>query len=139
MNNVTLLGRLVRDLELKSYQGANTGVIARFTLAVDRGLSKEKKEQAEKNNTPTVDFINCIAYNKTAELIDKFVGKGNRLSVNGKIQTGSYQTKDGQTRYTTDVLVNNVTLIDFKEQGNINQSNRFNADFEEVQDARIPF
>lgn len=139
MNNVTLLGRLVRDLELKSYQGASAGVIARFTLAVDRGLSKEKKEQAEKNNIPTVDFINCIAYNKTAELIDKFVGKGNRLSVNGKIQTGSYQTKDGQTRYTTDVLVNNVTLIDFKEQGNINQSNRFNADFEEIQDARIPF
>lgn len=108
MNNVSLLGRLTRDPELR--YTPNGAAVVRFTLAVDRRLSKERRAQAEANNQPTADFISCTAWNKTAELIANYMHKGSQLAVTGRLQTGSYE-KDGRTVYTTDVLVENMDFV----------------------------
>lgn len=102
MNITILQGRITKDIELR-YN--NETALARFTLAVDR-KAKEKE----------TDFIQCIAFGKTAELIDKYVGKGNRLLVKGRIQTGSYKKTDGATVYTTDIVVEEADFIEWKEK-----------------------
>lgn len=106
MNKAVLIGRLGRDPELKYTQGNNTA-IARFSIAVDRRFAKDG-EQA-------VDFINCLAFGKTAEFIDKYFTKGMRIAVDGRIQTGSYKDKDGKTVYTTDIVVENCEFCDRKQ------------------------
>ena len=103
MNNVSLMGRLTRDPEVR--YSANTQLAnARFSVAVDRRLSKEKRMEAENNNQPTADFINCVAFHK-----------GNRIAITGHIQTGSYENQQGQRIYTTDVIVDQ---FDFVESSN---------------------
>lgn len=109
MNNVNLIGRLTRDPELR-YTTSGMAVV-RFNLAVDRRMSKEKKQQAIAQNQPTADFISCTAWNKTAELIANYVQKGSRIAIEGRIQTGSYE-KDGQRIFTTDVIVNQMDFLD---------------------------
>lgn len=108
MNVVNLIGRLTRDPELR-YSPSGVGV-TRITVAVDRKLSKDKKQEAQANNQPTADFISCVAFNKTAELIANYFNKGSQIGVEGKIQTGSYE-KDGQRIYTTDVSITGITFI----------------------------
>lgn len=120
MNTTSLIGRLVKDPEVRRTQ-QNTAFV-RFTIAVDRGLSKEKRAEAQANNQPTADFINCIAWGKTAELISNYFSKGSQIGVVGRIQTGSYE-KDGRTVYTTDVVVNNVSFIGSRNDS----SNNFNT------------
>ncbi len=115
MNNVTLLGRLTRDPELKYTQSGTA--VTRITVAVDRGLSKEKRQAAQANNQPTADFINCTAWGKTAELISNYFSKGNQIGIVGRIQTGSYE-KNGQMVYTTDVVINSVSFIESKNTNN---------------------
>lgn len=101
MNRVILVGRLARDPELRT---TNSGMsVCRFTVAVDRRGAKEGQ--------PTADFIGCIAFGKTAETINQYLGKGRRIALEGHIQTGSYE-KDGQKRYTTDVIVDRFDFID---------------------------
>ena len=113
MNNVSLMGRLVRDIEIKT---SATGLaISSFTLAVDKGLSKDKKQELEAMNKPTADFIRCLAFGKTAEILGQYVGKGNRLAIEGRIQTGSYDNQEGQRVYTTDIVVDKFSFIDFKD------------------------
>lgn len=109
MNSVSLMGRLTRDPELR-YTANTQMAILRFNVAVDRRLSKEKRMEAENNNQPTADFINCIAFGKTAEIIGQYFGKGNKIAVTGHIQTGSYE-KDGQRIYTTDVVVDSFDFV----------------------------
>ena len=102
INKVILGGRLVRNAELKF---AQSGIaVANFTIAVNR-YSKNKDEKA--------DFINCVAFGKTAELISERTEKGGRVIVEGSIKTGSYENKEGRTIYTTDVNCNNVQIIDW--------------------------
>ena len=115
MNNVSLLGRLTRDPELKYTQSGTA--VTRITVAVDRGLSKEKKQAAQANNQPTADFINCTGWGKTAELISNYFSKGNQIGIVGRIQTGSYE-KNGQMVYTTDVVINSVSFIESKKANN---------------------
>lgn len=122
MNSVSLMGRLTRDAELR-YASNTEMAILRFNVAVDRRLSKEKRTEAENNNQPTADFINCIAFGKTAEIIGQYFGKGNKIAITGHIQTGSYE-KDGQRIYTTDVVVDS---FDFVES---NSSSKTNANHE---------
>ena len=100
MNNVNLIGRLVRDPELRYSQSGMA--VLRFTVAVDRKLSKDKKEEAQRNNQPTADFISCVAFGSTAEVIANYHSKGSQIGIEGRIQTGSYD-KDGQRVYTTDI------------------------------------
>ena len=115
MNSWTGIGRLVRDIEMKT---TATGLaISSFTLAVDKGLSKDKKQELEAMNKPTADFIRCLAFGKTAEILEQYVGKGNRLAIEGRIQTGSYDNQEGQRVYTTDIVVDKFSFIDFKDSG----------------------
>lgn len=102
MNRVILLGRPTKDIEVRQ---AGDTTVARFTLAVDR----MKKEDP-------ADFISCVAFGKPAETIGKYCGKGRRVLVEGRIQTGSYTNKDGGKVYTTDVVVERQTIIDWAEQ-----------------------
>ena len=95
MNKVMLIGRLVRDPDIKTSQSGV--IVARYTIAVDRRFKKDGEQ--------TADFIGCIAFGKTAEFAEKYFTKGIKIAVVGRIQTGSYENKDGQRIYTTDVVV----------------------------------
>lgn len=131
MNNVILTGRITKDLELKYTQ--NGKAYCRFTLAVDRGLSKEKKQEAEANGQPTADFISCLAWGKVAETLQKYTAKGKKILVNGSIETGSYTAQDGSKRYTTDVLVNRIEILEFADSNNTNsQDTRPFGQFDEL-------
>lgn len=145
MNSVNLIGRLVRDPELRYSQSGMA--ILRFTVAVDRKLSKDKREEAQANNQPTVDFISCTAFGKTAEVIANYHNKGSQIAVEGRIQTGSYE-KNGRTVCTTDVLVNNITFVGSKNSnsggGNYQNSNNEQDDYSDdgffpVDNDDIPF
>lgn len=114
MNKVIEIGRLTKDPEIRYSQGENTTCIARYTLAVDRKFKKEGQ--------PTADFINCIAFGKLGEFAEKYLHKGVKIAVTGRIQTGSYKNKDGNTVYTTDVVVEEQEFCESKSsnqpQGN---------------------
>ena len=110
MNKVILIGRVVRDAEIRYSQGANTTCIARYTLAVDRKFKQEGQ--------PTADFINCIAFGKLGEFAEKYLHKGVKIAVVGRIQAGSYKNKDGNTVYTTDVVVEEKEFCESKSQSN---------------------
>ena len=110
MNKVILIGRLTKDPDIRYSQGANTTCIARYTLAVDRKFKQEGQ--------PTADFINCIAFGKLGEFAEKYLHKGVKIAVTGRIQTGSYTNKDGQKVYTTDVVVEEQEFCESKSQSN---------------------
>ena len=107
MNKVILMGRLTRDAEIRSSQGESSTAIARFSLAVDRRFRRDNEEQ-------TADFINCVAFGRTAEFLERFGRKGTKFVLEGRIQTGSYTNKDGQRVYTTDVVAENVEFAESK-------------------------
>lgn len=158
MNNVVLMGRLTRDPELRYVQTGGNTAVARFSLAVDKNLSREKRQEMESKGQPTADFINITAWGRLGETVAKYSGKGLRLLVNGRIQTGSYE-KDGERRYTTEVVAQSVEIIDWKDSnnsGSFNNSNsqassadnyqapidddfEYSADFDPTEDERIPF
>ena len=110
MNYVSLLGRLTRDPEVTYTQSGKA--FTRFSIAVSRGTS----------NRDEVDFINCIAWEKRAETISQYFKKGSRILVQGRISTGSYE-KNGETRYTTDVVVNNFDFIETRANEGNSESN----------------
>ena len=110
MNKVIIIGRLVKDPDIRYSQGANTTCVARYTLAVDRKFKQEGQ--------PTADFINCIAFGKLGEFAEKYLHKGTKIAVTGRIQTGSYTNKDGQKVYTTDVVVEEQEFCESKSQSN---------------------
>ena len=107
MNKVILMGRLTRDAEIRYSQGESSTAIARFSLAVDRRFRGDNDEQ-------TADFINCVAFGRTAEFLERFGRKGTKFVLEGRIQTGSYTNKDGQRVYTTDVVAENVEFAESK-------------------------
>lgn len=106
MNVAIILGRLTRDPVIKASQSGMT--IARFTLAVNR-LNK-------KGQNPEADFINCVAFGKTADAIGNYVYKGQRLLVEGRIQTGSYTSKSGEKKFTTEISVNRAEFIEKRSE-----------------------
>ena len=97
MNKVVLMGRLTRDPEVRYSQGENALAIARYTLAVDRRFKRDGEQSA--------DFINCVVFGKSAEFTERYFRQGMRITVCGRIQTGSYTNKDGVKVYTTEVVV----------------------------------
>jgi len=108
MNVVVLAGRLARDPELRTSAG---GVpFCNFTVAVDRDYVKPGEERK-------ADFIRCVAWRQNAEFVHRYFTKGKWIGVQGSIQTGSYQNKDGATVYTTDVMVDSVSFIGNKDSG----------------------
>lgn len=102
MNNVALIGRLTKDIDIRV--NANNLTIGRFTLAVNR----MKKEDG-------ADFVGCVAFGKTAEILQRYTAKGSQIGIIGRIQTGSYD-KDGRTVYTTDIICERVELLGSKKE-----------------------
>lgn len=142
MNSVSLMGRLTRDPEVR--YTANTQMAnARFVVAVNRKLSKEKRQEAENNGYPTADFISCVAWGKTAENIGNYFKKGQRIAVSGHIQTGSYENQQGQRIYTTDVVVDSFDFVESNKDNNTNQGYSNPADLgmsgQESFDSDLPF
>ena len=138
MNKVILMGRLTRDPEVRYTQGDNAMAIARYSLAVDRRFKRDGE--------PDADFINCVAFGKSGEFAEKYLKKGTKVAVVGRIQTGSYTNKDGQKVYTTDVVVEEQEFAESKNSGssNNNQSapTNKNTDFMNIPDGideELPF
>lgn len=128
MNNLTLVGRLVRDLDLRYTQ--NGVAFARLTVAVDKALSKEKRQELQNAGKPTANFVPCVVWGKLAENMANYTGKGSLVAIGGEIETGSFQDKEGRTVYTTEVRVSNVQFLESgkrnNNQGQANQNNMNN-------------
>ena len=145
MNSVVLIGRLTRDPELRFIAGSGRAV-ANFTLAIDRNLAKDKKAEMQQKGLPTADFIRVVVWGKQAENCASFLAKGRLVAINGSIQTSSYKTNTGETRYSTDVLANRVEFLEWgdKKQDS-GSSDNFNygidpAEFQAIEDDDdIPF
>lgn len=137
MNKVILVGRMTRDPEVRYSTGENANAVARFSLAVDRRFKREGEQ--------TADFINCVAFGKTAEFLEKYGRKGVKFVVEGRIQTGSYTNKDGVKVYTTDVAVENVEFAESKnsnDTANVPSSVAAEGGFMEIPDGvdeELPF
>ena len=116
MNKVQLVGRLTRDPEIRYSQGENATATARFSVAVNRRF-----KNAEGNYD--ADFINCVAFGKSAEFVEKYFKKGMAIGLTGRIQTGSYTNKDGQKVYTTDVVVEETEFVESKGASSADNSN----------------
>lgn len=127
MNLVALIGRLTKDPETRYTTGDNQMAVCRFTLAVDR-IGKDKG----------ADFIGCVAFGKTAEVIGKYMSKGRQMAVNGHIQTGSYD-KDGQKRYTTDVIVDRMEFVGSKNDEKPQEQMEIPEGFETIDESDVPF
>jgi len=113
MNQVSLIGRLTKDPEVRHSAGSGTAV-ARFSVAIDRGKDKN-------GNDAGADFPNIVCFGKTAELVEKYVGKGRLVGISGRLQTGSYE-KDGKKVYTTEVVADRVEFLDKAQGGNTSSS-----------------
>ena len=106
------MGRLTRDPEVRYSQGEQATAIARYTLAVDRRFKRDGDQ--------TADFIGCVAFGKLGEFAEKYLRKGTKVVVTGRIQTGSYTNKDGQKVYTTDVVVEECEFAESKNEAGDN-------------------
>ena len=115
MNKVVILGRLTKDPELRFAPGSGTAV-SRFTVAVNRQFKKDE-----------TDFINCVAFSKTAETISQYFTKGKQIAVSGSIRTGSYDAQDGTKRYTTDIAVDSFSFIEISGENKGNNSEKPNS------------
>ena len=109
MNKVILMGRLTRDPDIRYSQGDSTNAVARYSLAVDRNVSRNNA-----GDQPTADFINCVAFGRSAEFAEKYLKKGTKVALTGRIQTGSYTNKDGQKVYTTDIVAEDIEFAESK-------------------------
>lgn len=142
MNNVVLIGRITRDVELKFIPSTGLAV-AKFNLAVDRGLYGEKKQEAEAKGLPTADFINITVFGKSAENCANYLNKGNKCAIQGRISTGSYTTQTGEKRYTTEVIADKVEFLESKADRQAKPQESFDDfpdAFEPVDDfSEIPF
>ena len=127
MNKVVLMGRLTRDPETRYTQGNNTAVCS-FSLAVNRRFKQEGQ--------PDADFINIVAWAKTAEFVSKYFTKGQQVGVIGRIQTRNYDDKDGKKVFVTEVVAEEVYFADSKKEPNVTTS----AGFMAVEgDSNLPF
>lgn len=160
MNKVVLIGYLTKDPDLRYTQSGMA--VCQFTLAVNKNLSKDKKEEMEAQNKPTADFPRIIVWGKMGENASRYLKKGSQCAIDGSIQTGSYQDNNGNRVFTTDIVAQHVEFLTRTTQdgteynsntntrqgyqnqsrGNYGANNNdfFYDDFEEVKDdGRIPF
>lgn len=132
MNKVILCGRLTKDPEVRYSQGENSTCVARYTLAVDRKYTKGEEKQA--------DFISCVAFGKSGEFAEKYLKKGTKILVTGRIQTGSYE-KDGKKIYTTDVVVEEHEFVEAKKDDGSSEGNGEGngEEFMQADPSNLPF
>lgn len=139
MNTVVLVGRTTRDIDLR--RTGNGTAVASFTLAVNRDFKTNDGQEA--------DFIQCVAWKKTAELLEQYVHKGDRIALNGSIRTRNYEDSHGRTVYVTEVLVNHVEFLETKNrempsdspsvQNNSNPYNDWGNKEYEMDNSNLPF
>jgi len=125
MNKAILMGRLTRDPEIRYTQGDNPMCIARYTLAVDRRFNRNAN-----NDGNNADFIPCVCFGKTAEFVEKYLKKGTKMAVTGRIQTGSYTNRDGVKVYTTEVVVEDQEFAESRNasgNGNFGGNGNYNG------------
>ncbi|MCQ2540641.1 MAG: single-stranded DNA-binding protein [Acetatifactor sp.] len=122
MNKVILMGRLTRDPEVRYSQGAQPLAIARYTLAVDR-----RQARTNGGDDQNADFINCVAFGRAGEFAEKYLHKGTKIAITGRIQTGSYTNKDGQKVYTTEVVVEDQEFAESKNAAGGNGEGSYNG------------
>jgi single-strand DNA-binding protein len=137
MNKVLLIGRLIKDVEMR-YSASNDTAIARYTLAVNRPFKREGE--------PEADFLPCVAFNKTAEFAEKYLAKGIRVAIEGRIQTGSYTNGKGKKVYVTEIVVERQEFLEKKTrhsqpEANAAANNSENAfmDIPDGIDEELPF
>jgi len=128
MNKVVLVGRLTKDMELK-YTAKGTAV-ASFTLAIDRRF---KSQTGEKET----DFINCVVWGAVGETASKYVGKGSQIGVAGRIQTRSYEAKDGGKRYVTEVVAEEIEFMGSAGQKEVVKAEKVDMDDWEPMDSDL--
>ena len=109
MNKVILMGRLTRDPDVRYTTGENPLAIARYTLAVDRRFHKDGEA--------TADFISCVVFGRAAEFAEKYFRQGLKITISGRIQTGSYTNREGQKVYTTEIVVEEQEFAESKSSG----------------------
>ena len=113
MNKVVLVGRLTRDPEVRYSQGDSATAVARYTVAVDRRFKRD--------NEPTADFIPCVVFGRSAEFAERYFRQGMRVSISGRIQTGSYTNRDGVKVYTTEVIVEEQEFAESRAESDANR------------------
>ena len=131
MNKVILMGRLTRDVDVR-YTSTNNTMVASFGLAVNRRFAKEGEERQ-------ADFINIVAWGKTAEFCSKYFKKGQQISLIGRIETRNYDDKDGKRIYVTEVIAEEVYFAGGKKEDNSNAPFESTQDFSTVTDDDLPF
>ena len=134
MNKAILMGRLTRDPEIRYMQGENSMCIARYTLAVDSRFNRNKEDG------PNADFIPCICFGKAAEFVEKYLKKGTKMAITGRIQTGSNTNRDGIKVYTTEVVVEDQEFAESRNSsaGSGTYSGRTSADQREAGRQQAP-
>lgn len=136
MNKCILIGRLVKDPDIRYSQGQKSMAIARYTLAVDRAVKKDREQ--------TADFISCVAFDKNGEFAEKYLHKGTKIAIEGRIQTGSYTDKEGRKVYTTDIVVEHHEFCESRNASSASDNNAPDADGfvnipDNVEDEALPF
>lgn len=132
MNKVILIGRLTRDPEIRYAQnGQEQTCVARYTLAVNRIYKKDGEQEA--------DFINCVAFKKNGEFVEKYLKKGMKIAVSGRILTGSYTNKEGQKVYTTDIVVEEHDFCESKANEQPVESNNGFVSIPDGIEEELPF
>ena len=137
MNKWIGVGRLTRDPEVKYSQGDNPTAVARYTLAVERKFKRD--------NEPNADFIPCVVFGRSGEFAEKYFRQGMRISVSGRIQTGSYTNRDGQKVYTTEVVVEEQEFAESKAESQQNSKSNVSTGGDEFMnipeelDEELPF
>lgn len=137
MNKVILIGRLTREVETRYSQGDEPIAISKYSLAVDRKFKRDGEQEA--------DFINCVAFGKQGEFAEKYLRKGMKIAVTGRIQTGSYTDKEtGKKVYTTDIVVEEHEFCESKNGNNVSASTSSQStdkwmDIPDLNDDELPF
>ena len=134
MNSVCLVGRLTKDPDVR-YNPDTSMATARFSVAIDRGKDKNGKDKG-------ADYPNVICFGKTAELVEKYLSKGRQVGIQGRIQTGSYEKKDGTKVYTTDVVADRIEFLGDRGEKKVNEEGEqmpIPEGFTKMDDDEIPF
>ena len=116
MNKTVLMGRLTADPQVRYSQGDKATAVARYTVAVDRRFKRDGE--------PTADFIPCVVFGRSAEFAEKYFRQGMRVSISGRIQTGSYTNKDGVKVYTTEVIVEEQEFAESRAESDASKANQ---------------
>ena len=119
MNKCTLLGRAVRDPEVRYSQGANATAVARFSIAVNRRFKREGE--------PDADFFNCTAFGKLAEIMEKYLKQGKQICISGRVENDNYTDKNGNKVYGTRILVEEMDFCGSKEDSPTNEQKAQNT------------